>query len=331
MTYNSLSVVSRVFPKPRPSYRGLSAVSRVLLCSLGVVMLLGYSAPSTALEFRLSPQQDLIGHLQMTTVQTGQSLGDIGRLFDIGLYEMIEANPSLDPWLPTVGASVVVPSEFILPPGPRVGMVLNLAEMRLYYFDKARHSVITHPLSIGKKAWSTPMGQTLITHKKKNPPWYPPESVHQEHLANKDPLPSVVPGGSPENPLGLYALYLKRQGLAAQGDFLIHGTNRPAGVGVRVTHGCIRLFPEDIASLFERVPVGTPVRIIHEPYKFGWKNEHLYLEAHEPLSEAQYRHSADLKRLPQLIRKAIQESHLINWASAKMAAERPNGYPVRID
>ena len=284
-----------------------------------------------ALQFPLLEQGYIIGALQTTTVQAGESLGEIGRKFDVGVYEMIEANPALDPWVPTVGATVVVPTEFILPPGPRVGLVLNIAEMRLYYFDNKAHTVTTHPLGIGKKGWPTPLGESLITHKKKDPPWYPPKSIHKEHLEKKDPLPVVVPGGTPENPLGLYALYLNKTGLSAKGDFLIHGTNSPAGIGVRGTHGCIRLFPEDIKSLFEQVPVGTPVRIIHEPYKVGWKDKHLYLEAHQPLTEAHYAASASLDRLSKIINSAIKEAHWVNWASAKMAVKHPNGYPARID
>lgn len=289
-------------------------------------------AQSLALEFPLATEGDLVGSLQNAIVQKGQSLGDIGRQFDIGVYEMIEANPELDPWVPTVGATVIIPSEFILPNTPRVGLVLNLAEMRLYYFNTRKKTVITHPLGIGKKGWTTPLGQTVITNKRKDPPWYPPQSIHKEHLAKNDPLPPVVPGGSPENPLGYYAFYLGLKGLDSKtGSYMIHGTNRPAGVGVRVTHGCIRLFPEDIESLFEQVPIGTPVRIIHEPYKVGWKDQHLYLEAHEPLTEAQYSKSATLEHLSDIIQNTINGPVWVNWASAKMAAKRPTGYPVRID
>ncbi len=297
------------------------------------ILMLTLSKAAVALQFPLPKQGDTIGDLQTTTVEAGESLGEIGRRFDLGVYEMIEANPDLDPWVPTVGATVVLPTTFILPNGPRVGMVLNLAEMRLYYFDNKSHTVTTHPLGIGKKGWTTPLGETLITRKQKDPPWHPPDSIRKEHLEKEDPLPTVVPGGTPENPLGGYALYLGKGLNVKKGDFLIHGTNRPAGVGVRVTHGCIRLFPEDIESLFNKVPVGTPVRIIHEPYKVGWKGEHLYLEAHEPLSESQYAGSKSLDRLSAIIERAVavKEGHWVNWASAKMAASKPNGYPVRID
>jgi len=275
---------------------------------------------------------DIVGEMQTTVVRKGESLGDIGRRFDVGVYEMIEANPKLNPWVPPVGAVVLVPTQFILPK-PRVGMVLNLAEMRLYYFHPDKRLVTTHPIGIGQKKQGSPspLGQSVIINKKKDPPWYPPASIRQEHVEKNDILPSFVAGGTPENPLGRYAFYLSPKGLSIKGSFLIHGTNRPAGIGVRATHGCIRLLPEDIESLFYMVPIGTPVRIIHEPYKVGWHKNRLYLEVHQPLSDAQFAGSTSLTALAKVIEKAISESHLVNWTSAKMAAKSASGYPVRID
>ncbi|WP_180343554.1 L,D-transpeptidase family protein, partial [Aeromonas caviae] len=148
----------------------------------------------------------------------------------------------------------------------------------------------THPVGIGKKGqegWSTPLGQTVIIGKKKDPDWHPPASIRKEHLAKGDVLPDVVPGGA-DNPLGRYAFYLGFKG------FLLHGANRPGGVGVRSSHGCVRLFPEDIESLYYSVPIGTSVRFIHEPYKAGWHNQKLYLEAHQPLTETKYTGSSSL-------------------------------------
>jgi L,D-transpeptidase ErfK/SrfK len=287
--------------------------------------------PLMALTFPLPAQgEDIVGEMQTTTVRKGESLGEIGRRFDVGIYEMIEANPNLDPWVPMVGAIALIPTQFILPKGPRVGLVLNLAEMRLYYFHPDQPLVTTHPLGVGKKGWSTPLGQAVITKKTKDPAWFPPNSIRQEHLEKGDILPPVVPGG-PDNPLGRYAFYLASKGLSSKGSFLIHGTNRPGGVGVRSSHGCIRLFPEDIESLYYTVPTGTAVRIIHEPYKVGWHKSHLYLEAHQPLTEAQYLGSDSLTRLASEIEKSINSQHLVNWTSAKMAAKTANGYPVRID
>jgi len=294
-----------------------------LLFSLGLSC---GTTSSFALTYPLPAKGDIIGQVQMTTVRRGESLGDIGRRYDIGVYEMIEANPKLDPWIPTVGAVVVVPTQFILPRGPRTGMVLNLAEMRLYLYHKDKPLVSTYPIGIGKKGCSTPLAETTIINKKKDPSWVPPESIRKEHLAKGDVLPAVVPPG-PDNPLGRYALYL---GLG--GAYRIHGTNRPnGGIGVRGSHGCIRLFPEDIEALYYNVPVGTPVRIVHQPYKVGWHNNHLYLEAHAPLSEGRYAGSDSIEQLKTTIESVIQGSHDINWTSAQMTAKTQNGYPARID
>lgn len=298
-----------------------------------VALLYGLSGLNAALglTFDLPANgDDVVGEMQTTTVRDGESLGDIGRRFDVGVYEMIEANPNLDPWDPTVGAIVVVPTQFILPNVPRVGLVLNLAEMRLYYFDSAKGEVTTHPLGIGMKRCPTPLGTTTVINKRKDPPWNPPDSIRKEHIAKNDPLPAFIPGGVPENPMGRYVLYLGT-GLGSNGAYRIHGTNAPAGIGVRGTHGCMRLLPEDIENLFYRVPVGTPVHIMHEPFKIGWLNGHLYLEAHEPCSEAKFVGSNSLLRLEKLIKSAIAGSHMINWASATMGAKAANGYPVRID
>ncbi len=307
--------------------------SRRFLLGLFLILGLGTFSQVYSLTFPMPEHGDIVGEIQTTIVRKGESLSDIGRRYDIGVYEMIEANPKLDPWVPTVGAIVVVPTQFILPNVPRVGLVLNLAEMRLYYYHADKRLITTHPLGIGKKGWGSPLGQTTVTRKQKDPPWYPPHSIHQEHIANGDPLPAVVAGGIPANPLGRYALYLNSHGLAGKGSFLIHGTNRPAGIGVRGTHGCIRLYPEDIESLFYKVPIGTPVRIIHEPYKVGWHKKHLYLESHQPLSESQYAGSDSLARLEKLIASVISQEggYMVNWASAKMAAKSANGYPMRID
>ncbi len=298
--------------------------------SILLVLLASFCSPIFGLTFPLPDNGDIVGEIQTTTVGENESLGEIGRRFDVGVYEMIEANPNLDPWVPMVGAIVVIPTQFILPKVQRIGLVLNLAEMRLYYFHPDKSLVSTHPLGIGKKGWSTPLGLTSITAKKKDPAWYPPQSIRQEHLSKGDVLPPVVSGG-PDNPLGRYALYLALSGLSGKGNFLIHGTNRPGGVGVRSSHGCIRLLPEDIESLYHLIPVGTQVRIIHEPYKVGWHNKHLYLEAHQPLTEAQYSGSTSISRLEKIIESTINSSHMVNWTSAKMFAKTANGYPVRID
>jgi L,D-transpeptidase ErfK/SrfK len=284
-------------------------------------------SPSTHAEtFALPEQGDLIGQIQHTRVYQGESLGDIGRRFDMGVYEMIEANPGLDPWVPPVGAQVIVPSQFILPAGPRVGIVLNLAEMRLYYYHPDKRRVSTYPVGIGKKNWSSPLGSSSIVGKTKDPSWNPPPSIRAEHRRKGDILPAVVPAG-PNNPLGRYAL---RLGFAG---FLLHGTkqSRIGGIGVRSSHGCVRLFNKDIETLYHSVPVGTPVRFIHEPLKVGFQGGHLYLEAHEPLSDAKYRGCNSEAVLTRLIQRAVKDANQVDWRNVTNAARSARGYPIRIN
>lgn len=289
---------------------------------LGLCLVVSFN--SYGLTFHLPRNGDVVGQIQMTTVRRGESLGDVGRRYGVGVFEMIEANPKLDAWVPTVGAAVLVPTQFILPSGPRQGIVLNLAEMRLYYYHADKPLVTTCPIGIGKHKWPTPLVYTSVVSKKANPSWVPTDSIRREHLAKGDPLPAVVPPG-PDNPMGRYALYLGVNTLR------IHGTNRPGGIGVRGSHGCIRLLAEDIELLYYSVPVGTSVRIIHEPYKVGWNNGRLYLEAHQPLTGGQYAGSNSIANLAKAIQRAIQGSYVVNWSSAQMAAKTANGYPTRID
>lgn len=224
------------------------------------------------------PGDDVVGQTFKYHTRYEDTFSDIARFYDIGYREMKDANPEVDPWLPGEGTEITIPQQYILPPGPRSGIVINLAELRLYYFPPDRKVVVTHPLGIGREGWSTPVGKTRIIGKKKNPTWTVPASILAEHAADGRPLPPVVPPG-PDNPLGGYALYLGIKG------YLMHGTNKPYGVGMRVSHGCIRLYPEDIEQLFQRVSVGTSVRIINQPYKAGWLNGQLLVEAHHPLTE----------------------------------------------
>lgn len=228
-----------------------------------------------------SKTESVVGEVAYTRVWHGDSLLDIARNFDIGYGQIIRANPRLNRWVPRVGAEVVLPSMYILPPGERRGIVLNLAELRLYYYPPRGNTVHTYPVSIGDYDWRTPLGRTKIVAKQVEPPWYPPKSIREEHLQEGDELPTMIPGGDIDNPLGHFALKLGIPG------YLIHGTDerRSYGIGMRVSHGCIRLYPEDIAKLFALVSVGTPVTIIDQPVKAGWLNDELYLEVHYPIPE----------------------------------------------
>ena len=222
-----------------------------------------------------------------------------------------------------------MPTRYVLPDGPREGIVLNLAEMRLFYFPPEGSAyagkVITYPLGIGREGWATPLGNTRITRTKANPTWTPPQSIKDEHAAKGDPLPDVVPAG-PDNPLGQHALYLGFP------TYLLHGTNKPGGIGLRVSHGCIRLYPEDVAALFSMVNPGTPVRIIDQPYKLGWLGDTLYIEAHP--SDA-----SDKKDTPQshtsLVKGIIDKTQdhpefPVDWDRAQAAMDAPNGIPKAI-
>jgi L,D-transpeptidase ErfK/SrfK len=298
----------------------------IVKISLLPFLLLGsISFNAFGLSFTLPPEgNDLVGDIKTVTTVYEDTLSDIARNNDLGYTEMTEANPKVDAWLPGEGTEVIVPSRFILPPGPREGLVINLAELRLYYYPKGENRVITHPLGIGREGWSTPTGNGVITHKKELPTWRPPESIRKEHAEMGDPLPTVVPPG-PDNPLGKHALYLSLTG------YLIHGTNKPYGVGMRVSHGCIRLYPEDIASLFGQVPPGTKVHIINQPYKAGWHDGQLYVEAHQPLSEQ--RKSEGINFTP-MVRAIIEASGDRNikpdWNRMKSAALDQRGFPVPI-
>jgi len=239
------------------------------------------SAPANAEVYELPPPgNDVIGAVSSVRARAEETLLDIARRHGLGYEDIVRANPDIDPWLPGDDTEVLLPTRYVLPSVPRRGIVLNLAEYRMYYFPEPAAGssavVMTWPMSIGRMDWATPLGMTRITAKAKNPSWYPPESVRAEHLADGDPLPRVVPPG-PKNPLGDHAMRLDIPG------YLIHGTNRPAGVGMRVTHGCIRMFPEDIEYLFGQVSIDTPVRIINEPVKIGWDDEELVLEVHRTL------------------------------------------------
>jgi L,D-transpeptidase ErfK/SrfK len=250
-----------------------------------LAMLVVASAPVSAAVYDLPPAgQDVIGAISTMVASHDDTLVDIARRHGLGYQDIVRANPTVNVWVPGEGTEIVLPNRFVLPPGPRTGLVLNLAEYRMYYYPRPQEGqpavVHTYPMSIGRMDWETPLGRTQIVAMAKNPAWYPPQSVRDEHAADGDPLPRVVPPG-PANPLGTRALRLGLPG------YLIHGTNRPAGVGMRVSHGCVRMFPEDIEFLFERISVKTAVRIVNVPVKVGWDGEALVAEVHPLLEEPQ--------------------------------------------
>ncbi len=284
-------------------------------------------------KFELAPGQTVVGRVQVVKVLKGQTLTDIGRRFNLGYREMTRANPGVDPWIPAVGTPVVLPTQFILPDAQQRGIVVNLAAMRLYYFLPHKRGepqvLITHPVGIGRRGFVTPQGVTHVVWHEKDPVWRVPPSILAEHAKEGAPLPPVV-GPGPDNPLGNYALHLGWPG------YLIHGTNKPVSVGFRVSHGCVHLFPEDIKQIFYMVPNGTQVRVVNQPYLFGWRNGRLYFVAYGPLKgdrrpwKKRWRHL-----LPALLtraeRVALWKHHQrIDWTRVGQLVAVPRGIPVAV-
>lgn len=229
-----------------------------------------------------SPGQSVVGVPQVVFASSNDTLSDFARAYGLGYDELIAANPGVDPWLPGENTPVLLPTQFVLPDVPREGIVLNLASKRLFYFPRVAEGqpavLMTFPIGVGRVGWETPLGMTTVTAKAKDPHWYVPLSVRQEHAELGDPLPSVIPPG-PENPLGHRVLKLDMPG------YLIHGTNQPYGVGMRVSHGCVRLYPENIEYLYELVDIGEAVTIINEPFLMGQLDGEIYFESHTPLED----------------------------------------------
>jgi len=264
-----------VDPRPSPTHRAAGRLFAALLAALGL------SGPAVAETYRLGADDQVLGTTGSVTTRYEDTLTDVARRFGLGYEEIVRANPDVDPWLPGDGTEVVLPTRFVLPEHGGEGLVINLPEYRMYFIGGSREAreVRTFPISIGRMDWATPLGHSRIVAKVRKPSWYPPASVRQEYADDGRELARVVPPG-PDNPLGDYALRLSIPG------YLIHGTNRPAGVGMRVTHGCIRMYPEDIEWLFPQVAVDSSVRIVNQPYKLGWLADGLYLEVHPVLATA---------------------------------------------
>lgn len=286
------------------------------------------SAAQAAVYDAPAPGSSVIGQVQHIKARQQDTLVALGREYNVGYDEMKRANPDVDPWLPGADTEILLPTQFILPDAPREGIVLNVAEMRLYYYPPKGSTyagkVVTYPLGIGREGWNTPLGTTKIVRTTANPTWTPPTSIKKEHLKKGDPLPNVVPAG-PDNPLGLFALYL------GMPSYLIHGTNKPSGIGLRVSHGCIRLYPEDIAALYSMAGAGTPVRIIDQPYKAGWLDGQLYLEAHQPGGGG---HKKTSNYTP-MVQSIIDATHdkpdfPVDWTRAQAVSKNARGLPELI-
>jgi len=251
------------------------------------------------------------------------TLVDIAVNFKLGQDEIVLANPTVDRWLPRAGTQVRIPTSFLLPDAPHEGLVVNLPEMRIYYYpDSSR--VITYAIGIGRVDWKTPLGKTRIQDKTANPSWSPPPSIIAEHLADGDVLDPYYPPG-PDNPLGLYAFRLGIPG------YLIHSTNKTNGVGMRVSHGCIRMYPEDIEQFFPMVKAGTQVNLVSQPIKVGWYHDTLYLEAYPELEENPVSFEQRLHSTLNLIERANGgQIPVIKGSILKHALEKPTGIPIAL-
>ena len=279
-----------------------------------------------------SADQSVVGIPQVVFTRAEDTLADFAREYGLGYDELIAANPTIDPWLPGENTPVLLPTQFVLPDVPRQGIVLNIASKRLFYFpgDGVQHdpetgefvsqTVLTYPIGIGRVGWETPLGSTTVVSKARDPAWYVPLSVRREHAELGDPLPAVVPPG-PDNPLGSRVLKLNMPG------YLIHGTNQPYGVGMRVSHGCVRLYPENIELLYELVGIGEPVMIVNEPYLLGQFDGDWYFESHAPLADDTIESSARLEAVIESVDENFSpplKDHIRALASAV------SGVPVRI-
>ena len=295
----------------------LTTMVRRLLALAGLWMGAALTGTAAASSYILpEPGNSLVGEPIGMTVTYEDRFATLAVRYDLGFEELRHANPGVDPWIPGEGAHVVLPTQYLLPPGPRSGVVINLAEYRLYYYPKNGGTVYTFPIGIGRTGFKTPQASTRIVAKIVNPTWYPTASARKEHLEIGDKLPPAVPPG-PDNPLGDLALQL------ALPSYFVHGTNKPFGVGQRVSHGCVRLYPTDIHTLADSAPVGTKVRIIDEPYKLGWNNGVLYLEVHPPLDG-----EPDFKALTGMIESATAHKKVVvDWARVEEMARASTGMP----
>lgn len=291
------------------------------------IIILSLAGFSDAASAKNKYDKDYFGETIVHRAVFEDTLIHLARNNGLGFVELRAANPTLDAWIPGAGAKIILPKQHILPEAPRDGLVINLAEMRVYYFKEQGQPPQTYPISIGREGLQTPTGSTKIVRKKEGPTWRPTPRMREE-----DPsLPASVPPG-PENPLGTHALYL------GWSQYLMHGTNKPYGIGRRVSSGCMRMYPEDIKALFPQVPVGTLVTVVDQPVKAGWVDESLYVEVSPTQDQSlkieedgvlkSYEITADdMKRIN---KKAGAYADEINWEVVRKAVQEHRGYPIEI-
>ena len=274
-------------------------------------------------EFSVAKGDDVIGRLRFIRLEKGDTLPDIARHFSLGLNGVSATNPGVDIWVPEPGKRIMLPMSFILPDAPRKGIVINLAAMRLFQFKGNGESltVLTYPVGVGTEERPSPKGQMRVERKVSRPTWHVPASIAKDHLKKGDPLPTkVLPG--PQNPLGEYALYLSAQ------SYLIHGTNKPASIGLRATNGCIRLYPENVKRLYENTPVKSPVSMVNQPYLLGYSNGIVYMEVHDSKEDSD---AAELDKIYAKLKTIEKESgRTLDWSNVKKVLAEARGIPVPI-
>jgi L,D-transpeptidase ErfK/SrfK len=268
----------------------------------------------------------MFGEIRKIIARHEDTLLDIARENGLGFVELVAANPGVDPWIPGAGRAIILPSAHLLPTGPREGILLNLIDQRIYFFPPDGGPIQTFAIGTGQEAWNTPVGNTKIIRKKRNPSWYVPKSI----LKEQPELPAIVRPG-PDNPLGNHALYL---GWRA---YLIHGTNNAWGVGRRVSHGCIRMYPEGIGKLFPQVTPGIPVTVVKQEAKIGWHGGKLYLEIHpNPKQNTELEETGRLTPAPvpelayRVAQAAGKDIKRVDWKRVKAAALERSGIPIQI-
>jgi L,D-transpeptidase ErfK/SrfK len=292
-------------------------LSILFSCCLFQIQALTFTVPP--------PGQDMVGQVVYFSSAPEDTLIDLAMRYDVGREEMQAVNPNhdLDAVLPT-GTAVIIPTRYILPDYPRRGIIVNLSEMRLYYYPPNTGLVLTYPIGIGKQGHMTPVALTKVVRKLIDPPWIPPQSIRDFNKKQGIILPKVIRGG-PDNPLGRRAMYL------AIPEYLIHATNFPESIGSRGSFGCIRVMEQDIEEFFPQVGVNTPVRIIEEPYKAGWYDGQIYLEAHPPLMENKFSLTKWIKPILASLQKlAVQHHREINWYKVRLVLQRHSGMPTAV-
>jgi len=301
--------------------RNLGGQPRARLASVvgGVALLFGAVGDGALAEtFRLDdPKDSVVGVPLYVKAGARDTLLDIARAYNLGYDDMRQANPKVDMWVPGAGADVMLPKLFVLPSAARQGIVINRAEKRLYFFPPNRpNEVHIYTISVGKDAMGTPLGSFTVIEKRENPTWTPGPGVRAAHAARGDILPATVPPG-PDNPLGHFAMRLSNP------DYLIHGTSMPWGLGMEVSGGCVRMYPEGVEDLYPKVTLDTPVAIVDQPYKVGWRGNDLYLEVQT--GEKSVHKTADAV-IPNSIKSDL--SVTLDWALIDKAVAEDTGIPM---